>query len=66
MSYYEVDMKIPPSRTADQYVVRFPEGLRAAIKRSAAENGRTMNAEIVFHLRKALCLALGGEDAPQA
>ncbi|WP_425355727.1 Arc family DNA-binding protein [Paracoccus versutus] len=52
MSHYEVDMKTYPSRTADQYVVRFPDGMRDAIKRRAAENGRSMNAEIVFHLRQ--------------
>lgn len=39
---------------ADQYIVRFPEGMRDAIKRLAAENRRSMNAEIVFQLSKSL------------
>lgn len=53
-------------KTCDQYVVRFPDGLREAIKQNATENGRTMNAEIVFHLRKAMRLVSGGEDVPQS
>lgn len=43
-----------PSNVADQFVVRFPPGLRAQIKDIAALNRRSMNAEIVFHLENAI------------
>lgn len=42
--------KLPPSRTAEQFVVRFPEGMRARIAEIAKKNGRSMNAEIVHRL----------------
>lgn len=41
-----------PAQTADKYVVRFPKGMRQEIKRQAAENGRTINAEIIYRLKK--------------
>lgn len=53
----------------DQYMVRFPEGMRDLIKQRAKERGRTMNAEIVFHLRKAVEEAAGavvGAETPAA
>ncbi|MBN8189545.1 Arc family DNA-binding protein [Salipiger thiooxidans] len=34
-------------RGADQYTVRFPDGLRDRVKEAAEANGRSMNAEIV-------------------
>lgn len=37
-------------RGDDQYMVRFPEGLRDRIKGAAEENGRSMNTEIVARL----------------
>lgn len=40
-----------PSRTAEQFVVRFPDGMRDRLKDAAAENGRSMNAEIVARLQ---------------
>lgn len=42
----------PPSRTADQFVVRFPEGMRDRIAEAARENNRSMNAEIVARLER--------------
>lgn len=39
-------------RGADQYTVRFPDGLRDRIKVAAEENGRSMNAEIVATLEE--------------
>ncbi|TMV67620.1 Arc family DNA-binding protein [Thioclava sp. BHET1] len=36
------------------YGLRMPNGMRDQVKALATENGRSMNAEIVFHLRKAL------------
>ncbi|MGN7867799.1 Arc family DNA-binding protein [Paracoccus sp. 22332] len=40
-------------RGAEQYTVRFPDGLRDRIKLAAEANGRSMNAEIVATLEKA-------------
>lgn len=42
--------KSPPSRTADQFVVRFPDGMRPLIETRAKKNNRSMNAEIVGRL----------------
>jgi plasmid stability protein len=39
-----------PSAKQDQYMVRFPEGLRDRIKEEAAKSGRSMNAEIILRL----------------
>lgn len=41
---------LPPSRTADQFVVRLPDGMRERIAETAKTNGRSMNAEIVARL----------------
>lgn len=41
-----------PSRGSDQFVVRFPEGMRDNIKNAAEINGRSMNAEIVARLEE--------------
>lgn len=40
-----------PSRLADQYMVRFPEGLRETFKKMAKQNMRSMNSEIVMALQ---------------
>nr|WP_186211641.1 Arc family DNA-binding protein [Burkholderia gladioli] len=40
----------PPSRTADQFVVRLPDGMRDQIAEAAKTNNRSMNAEIVSRL----------------
>jgi plasmid stability protein len=34
--------------------IRLPDGLRDHLKTRAAENRRSMNAEVVFHLERAL------------
>jgi hypothetical protein len=39
-------------RGADQYMVRFPRGLRDRVKAAAASNGRSMNEEIVRLLER--------------
>jgi len=41
-----------PLQPQDKYVVRLPDGLRDRIREAAAENGRSMNAEIVARLEK--------------
>ncbi|UVC08260.1 Arc family DNA-binding protein [Rhizobium sp. TH2] len=42
-----------PSSKQDQYVLRFPTGMRDRIKAAAERNGRSMNAEIVATLEGA-------------
>jgi hypothetical protein len=51
-----------PSRTADKFIVRFPDGLRERLAASARANRRSMNAELVVHLEAALA-GQGGEPA---
>ena len=48
------------------YGLRMPIGMREKVKKMAAENGRSMNAEIVFRLRCALGEAAGGEFGDQS
>lgn len=43
----------------DQYVVRFPDGLRDKIKALAKANRRSMNAEIVLALEGRVQMAAG-------
>lgn len=38
----------------EKYIVRMPDGMRDRIKEEAERNCRSMNAEIVFHLQRAL------------
>ena len=40
-------MKKIASKNADQYMFRLPPGLRDQVARRAAENGRSMNTEII-------------------
>lgn len=43
-----------PSRGSDQFNLRFPDGMRERIRASAEENGRSMNAEIIYRLQTTL------------
>jgi hypothetical protein len=52
----------PPSRTAEQFVVRLPEGMRDRIAESAKLNNRSMNAEIVARLEVSLATEEGFTD----
>ncbi len=45
------------SKDADQYMLRLPPGLRDRVARRAAENGRSMNTEIVEAIEKHLLSA---------
>lgn len=45
-----VDREPYPSEKQERFIVRFPDGMRDRIKRAAAENNRSMNAEIVSAL----------------
>lgn len=38
----------------DQYMMRFPAGMREQVKEIAARNRRTMNSEIVLMIERAL------------
>lgn len=38
----------------EQYVVRFPDGMRHLIKERAVKNRRTMNAEIIYCIEQQL------------
>lgn len=38
------------SRKLDQYIVRFPDGMRDRLKLEAEANGRSLNAEIISRL----------------
>ena len=51
---------------ADQYALRFPAGMRDDVKALAVANRRSMNAEIIFHLERALASseAVEGEQLP--
>lgn len=50
---------LPPSRTAPQFVVRFPdESMRDRIAEAAKANNRSMNAEIVARLEQSFSAAL--------
>ena len=42
---------LPPSRTAEQFVARLPDGMRDRIKSMADEHGRSMNSQIVHMLQ---------------
>lgn len=44
--------ELPPSRVAEQFVVRFPDGMRGRIAEAAKANNRSMNAEIVARLER--------------
>lgn len=41
-------------RGGDQFVVRFPAGMRDELKARAAQNRRSMNSEVVARLERTL------------
>lgn len=54
-----------PSRRADQFPVRFPDGWRDAIKAEAAKNRRSMNSEILAAIETAMRIkGVSLESAP--
>jgi hypothetical protein len=44
----------PTGRGSDQFVIRFPEGMRDRIASLAAANGRSMNAELIDRIGKSM------------
>lgn len=54
---------LPPSQTADKYIVRLPEGMRDRIAEEAKANSRTMNAEVVARLQASFDAATSADGA---
>ncbi len=53
----------PPSATADKFLMRFnQDGLRKELKVRAAQNERTLNAEILYLIKR----GLAAEQAKEA
>jgi hypothetical protein len=44
------EMSEASAKKQDQFIVRFPDGMRDKIKESAEQNNRSMNAEIIAAL----------------
>lgn len=57
-----------PSKRQDQYIVRFPDGMRDHLKALAKANRRSMNSEIICALEAWMAAAGGkfGDKAPAA
>ena len=55
-----------PSRKLDQYIVRFPDGMRDLLKEAAEANNRSMNAEIVARLEDSFRGNINGEELTAA
>lgn len=43
-----------PSERLDKFILRMPDGLRGRLKRSADCNRRSMNAEAIYLLERAI------------
>lgn len=57
-----METKKPPSDTCDKFILRFNvDGLRKQLKVRAAENERTLNAEILYLIKR----GLAAEQQPQ-
>ena len=49
------DKQKPPSATADRFILRFNvDGLRKDLKIRAAQNERSLNAEILYLLKRGI------------
>ena len=44
----------PAGRGSDQFIIRFPEGMRDRLAKLAAANGRSMNTELIDRLEKSM------------
>ncbi|MDX1803948.1 MAG: Arc family DNA-binding protein [Alcanivorax sp.] len=47
-------MKTNETTRAEKFVVRFPQGMRAAVSQAATASHRSMNAEIIARLKHSL------------
>lgn len=52
-----------PSDKLDQYMVRFPDGMRDRLKQAAADNNRSLNAEIIARLAASF-ITIEGDPQP--
>lgn len=56
----------PPSETCDKFILRFNvDGLRKKLKVRAAENERTLNAEILHLIKRGLAAEQNPQGAQQ-
>jgi hypothetical protein len=49
--------KRPVGRGSDQFVIRFPDGMRDRLAKLAAANGRSMNAELIIRLENSISVS---------
>ena len=49
-----LNKKLAPSRIADQFMLRFPDGLRDRCKELAKKNHRSLNAELISRIEKSM------------
>ena len=57
------------AREDDRFIIRLPDGMRDRIKAAAAENLRSMNSEVLYHLKRIYGSAAGpqvGAENPAA
>ncbi len=54
--------KAYPSDKQDQYMIRFPDGMRDRIKEAAEDVGRSMNQEIVARLESSFDLSMSDKE----
>lgn len=45
---------LPTARGGDQFMIRFPDGMRQQLKSMAALNRRSLNAEVIILIERAL------------
>jgi hypothetical protein len=50
-------LQSPLSPSKEQFIVRFPAGMRERLKQIAAENRRSMNAELLLLIERGLGLS---------
>jgi hypothetical protein len=56
--------KTRPGRGSDQFMVRFPAGMRDYIARMAEKNGRSINSEIIHGLVLHVARESGNDSVP--
>jgi len=50
-------------RDSDQFTLRFPDGMRARVKKIAERNRRTTNAELIFLIERGISAVRGETSA---
>ncbi|NVM41942.1 Arc family DNA-binding protein [Ochrobactrum intermedium] len=54
-------MTVSTGRDSDKFMLRFPDGMRDRLKQAAAENNRSMNAEIIARLEASFSNSSGSK-----